>query len=707
MSCGRLLMAFVLLSCLISCGSRETRRVSATIDASKTAAPIPRLSYGGFMEPATTQVWAEMLYDRKFGYPVTSKDQPSSTAASGGRPIQRNPWRPIGPDESLVMDTQEAYVGDHSPLVKLDGSSPRGIRQSGLALRSGKAYTGRVILAADPGVKVVVALIWGPNVEDRQTIPIGGLSRTYAKFPLRFAAKADTDNGQLEIVGSGQGGFHVGAVSLMPADNIQGHRPGMIKYLKDVGITIARWPGGNFVSAYDWRDGLGDPDKRPPRVGPVRPTVESNDVGIDEFMVMCGLLGAEPYVAVNSGFGEARSAADEVEYMNGSAQTPMGKLRAANGHSEPYNVKYWGIGNEMYGIWQYGHIQLYQYWVKHAMFAKAMKQVDPTILVVASGATVEETSWCDVDIKSFQAADWNKAPLDPLPYPKGSVHDWSGGLLANAADSIDLMGEHFYSYPDVAYDPKTGKWADSKDPLELSARRLPNKLVCKFMDYEEYSRSIPALKGKNIKFAFDEWSARLRNASGERQNDGMKISLSMALSFHEMFRHSEKIGLVAYSAGFRTVVADATGDAVGLRADGLVFKTFRQHLCENLPLEVTGNSPQRPTRGTVGIDQCARPSGSPTYPLDIFAAISADRKKLTISVVNPTESAQEFDLNVTGVQPGGTGKLWQIAAPNVNAVNLPGKKPAIEIVELRAQFATAMKVPPISFNVYEFDVTGK
>src|ERR1039458_9400077 len=110
---------------------------------------------------------------------------------------------------------------------------------------------------------------------------------------------------------------------------------------------IARWPGGNFVSGYDWKDGLGDPDKRPPLIGPVRPTLESNDVGIDEFMVMCRLLGAEPYVAINSGFGEARSPADLVEYTNGSVETPMGKLRAANGHPQPYHVKYWGIGNEM------------------------------------------------------------------------------------------------------------------------------------------------------------------------------------------------------------------------------------------------------------------------------------------------------------------------------------------------------------------------
>lgn len=433
--------------------------------------------------------------------------------------------------------------------------------------------------------------------------------------------------------------------------------------------------------------------------------MESNDVGIDEFMVMCRLLGAEPYVAINSGFGEARSAAELVEYTNGSVETPMGKLRAANGHPQPYGVKYWGIGNQMYGDWQYGHMPLYQYWVKHALITKAMKKVDPTIQVVASGATVEETSWCDVDIKTFQAADWNKAPLQNFPYQPGSDHDWSGGLLANVADSIDLLAEHFYSYPDLVYDPGTGKWIDSQDPLELSVRRLPNKLVCKFDAWDEYQKRIPSLKGENIKFAFDEGSARLRSIGGGRGGDNMKSTLSMALAFHEMFRHSEMIGLVTYSAGFRTVLTDATGDAVGFRADGLVFKTLRQHLCENLPVAVSGDSPQVQTKGTVGVDECARPSGSPTYPLDVFAALSVDRKKLTVSVVNPTESAQDFALDVTGVQLAPGGKLWQIAAPSVNTVNVAGQKPAIAVVELMVREApNNLKVPPISVNVYEFDV---
>jgi alpha-N-arabinofuranosidase len=336
-----------------------------------------------------------------------------------------------------------------------------------------------------------------------------------------------------------------------------------------------------------------------------------------------------------------------------------------------------------------------------------MKKVDPTILVTASGATVEETSWCDVDIKSFQAADWNQGLTEPMPYQKGTEHDWSGGLLANAAGSIDMMAEHFYSYPDLIYSPQTGKWADTKDPLELAVRRLPNKLVCKYMDYAEYNEKIPGLKERKIPFAFDEWGARLRSMNGGRMAEGMKTTLSMALAFHEMFRHSDSLGMVILTGGFRTPLTDATGEAVGLRADGLVFKLLRHHLYENLPLEVSGNSPQRPTPGTIGVDECQHPSGSPTFPLDLFAALSQDHKKLTVSIVNPTETAQELTLNVNAVQPARTGKLWQIVAPSVNAVNVAGQKPVVDLTEAAATFSNSLKVPAISFNIYEFDVAAR
>src|SRR5207248_11804772 len=142
-------------------------------------------------------------------------------------------------------------------------------------------------------------------------------------------------------VSTGQGSFHIGAVSVMPADNIKGFRPDTVGLLKQQRSGMYRFPGGNFLSAHEWRDAIGDPDRRPPRWDPVWSAVQPNDVGTDEFMTLMGLLGVDPYMNVNAGFGDEWSAAQLVEYANGLETTPMGRLRAANGHPEPYHIKWW------------------------------------------------------------------------------------------------------------------------------------------------------------------------------------------------------------------------------------------------------------------------------------------------------------------------------------------------------------------------------
>ena len=148
--------------------------------------------------------------------------------------------------------------------------------------------------------------------------------------------------------------------------------------------------------------------------------VQPNDVGFDELMTLCKLLNVDPYITVNAGLGDADSAADLVEYANGSVTTPMGALRARNGHREPYHVKFWNIGNEMYGYWQIGHTALKYYTLKHNQFSIAMRKVDPSITILASGATPDEMT---ITGNSFLAT----GKVQP---EYGSQADWDGGLLA-------------------------------------------------------------------------------------------------------------------------------------------------------------------------------------------------------------------------------------------------------------------------------------
>lgn len=681
--------------------------IEVTVDATRIGAPITPLIFGGYMEPATTRVWAEMLSDRKFYHPVSSAAPP---------PTQsfflrfQHPWKPVGPDGTVEMDKTRPFVGAHSPRIHLAGSEPRGIQQSGMRMGGGRAYEGRVHLAGDPAAKVEVRLVWGTGPGDSHAIAIPPLSAEYKRFPLHFTPAADAEDARLEIVGTGQGSFHIGAVSLMPADNVGGFHAGMIKYFKEAGFKMAKWPGGNFVSGYDWYDGIGDRDQRPPRPEAMwGGAIESNDVGLHEFIAFCRLLGAEPNVAVNTGLGEARVAAEEVEYCNGATSTRLGKLRAENGHPEPFNVRLWTIGNEMYGYWQFGHMSLNQYWVKHIYFVEAMKKVDPTIKVTSAAATPCEKSWDVAEQRAFNGPDiWRPAHPDKLPYEFGSTFDWDGWMLEKAADYIDYVSEHTYCYPDFRFDPEAQRFVDaSGDPLQFRTRRMASRIGEAFDAWQKYVEKMPSLKEKNIKFIFDEWGCRYRSPNGQRfrRPAGMVTPLSYALFMHEMFRHSDMVAASCPTGGLGTVLIDKTGKAAGLSAEGLTMKIMANHFSNALPLAVSGNSPQQPVNGTTFVDIPTSPVGSPTYPLDVVAALSGDRKTFILSVVNPTEDSHEFAPQISGVKLRGSGKLWQIAAPGVNAANEPDKEPVIGINEIpQASLPERVQVPPVSVNVYEFEI---
>ncbi len=268
--------------------------------------------------------------------------------------------------------------------------------------------------------------------------------------------------------------FHVGAVSLMPADNNHGFRTDTIALLKAQRNGMYRWPGGNFLSAHEWRDAIGDIDKRPPKWDPVWNALQPNDVGTDEFLFMADLLGVDSFLSVNAGFGDARSAADLVEYVTGSINTPMGKLRAANGHPAPYKVKWWGVGNEMWGDFQFGHMALNQFVFKHNLFGEAMRKVDPNILLVGDGNT-------------------------PRMSDIGTDNDWSGGMLTHCLPYIDVMSEHYYVY-ETGQQSNAAQKKAPPPPVEESVidavHRTANSVRSKVEVYEEYYKRMPAAESQ-------------------------------------------------------------------------------------------------------------------------------------------------------------------------------------------------------------------
>jgi alpha-N-arabinofuranosidase len=668
--------------------------VTAVIDAGKTFAPINPNLYGMFIEHAGGLVyrgmWAEMLDDRKFFGPVTAEGpDPAAQARARRGPFGGPPrrWVPVGPAESITMDAQHAYVGDHSPAVVLGAAGePRGIRQAGLSLLRDKAYVGRIVLAGDPGAQAAVSLVWGDGATDRQTVHIGRLTSTYATFPLAFKSLADSDDGQIEITATGPGTLHIGAVSLMPSDNVQGWRHEVIDVLKSLRSGVYRWPGGNFVSAHDWRDAIGDPDARPPIWDPVWRAVQSNDVGTDELMALCRLTGVEPYITVNSGFGDARSAAEYVEYANGSATTPWGARRAANGHPEPYHVKLWNIGNEMWGSYQYGYMPLAQYEVKHNLFAKAMRRVDPSIILIASGAMPDTMTGSKESLKLGDKL---------IPEYLGPA-DWTGALFLHCLDNMDMISEHYYNY-DSHFDLAQAKQVpnDPNEPLVDWMRRPANHIRIKYEEYQEYLKRIPALKNKPVPIALDEYAY-----AGGRGT--YKAVPAYAWNFHEMFRHSDLYQLATLTFITGTYSA-AHGQAV-LNPTGMLFKLYRDRF-GTIPVEVTGNAPQPAPKEPPGGEQPAVNAGSDTYPLDVAAAWTTDRKALTVAVINPTDSQQTLRLDIRGATLAGRAVLRRMAPPSLTATVVVGQEPGVTIEEQALDaLPRSPTFAPFSVNIFELPV---
>jgi alpha-N-arabinofuranosidase len=172
-----------------------------------------------------------------------------------------------------------------------------------------------------------------------------------------------------------------------PLSDANGFRRDVLEALRPLGMPVMRYPGGNYVSACDWKDGVGPVDKRPRRPDFAWQSTESNRFGTNEFMAWCRALGTEPMMAVNLGTAGATEAAQLVEYCNLPGGTFWADRRKEHGHAEPYNVKLWCLGNEMDGPWQAGHMPADMYAQRAFQASTLMKGLDERIETVACGSS--------------------------------------------------------------------------------------------------------------------------------------------------------------------------------------------------------------------------------------------------------------------------------------------------------------------------------
>ncbi|HEX4256015.1 MAG TPA: alpha-L-arabinofuranosidase C-terminal domain-containing protein, partial [Streptosporangiaceae bacterium] len=170
-----------------------------------------------------------------------------------------------------------------------------------------------------------------------------------------------------------------------PLSDQRGFRQDVLGLLRELRMGVLRWPGGNFVSNYHWKDGIGPAGERPVRPELAWGGEESNRFGTDEFLRYCADLGTEPYICLNMGTGTLAEALDWVEYCNGAGQTEWARRRRDNGQAQPYQVRYWGLGNEMYGDWQVGAMPAEEYVREATRWARAIRMLDPGAKLISCG----------------------------------------------------------------------------------------------------------------------------------------------------------------------------------------------------------------------------------------------------------------------------------------------------------------------------------
>lgn len=448
------------------------------VDLSKKKSLINPFLFGHNLEHTRNSIWkglsAELISNRKFaGLPSNkgvAKEWKSFESSNCLFRLEPSGWGKLETEPYTEHYSNKGYdrrVAERQFQEIQNFSLEKcGIFQKGIVLEKNKDFQFFLAVKSDKPLEVFVKLGKSKELLKKKI----GINSNWSEINFNFNSN-NFDEVNLEIFFKGKGKLCVGAVSLLPKDSFYGMRRDVVELLKEIKVSILRWPGGNFVGSYIWKDGLLDVHKRAPvkmhyhRILPYTDNYDFHEIGIDEFILLCKEIGAEPFITINVGLENPNSAAELVEYCNGSFQSKWGKIRSKKGNKKPYQVRYWSIGNEM----GYGHMNgpnsPKDYTQTAVNFAKEMKKMDNSIFIVASGKWWEEK--------------------------------WFGKLSFGKKGLIDCRAYHRYSPPLKYFEGRKGQ----KDFLRLSVGR-PKEILKELLD----ARKILDKFGKGEYISFDEWN---------------------------------------------------------------------------------------------------------------------------------------------------------------------------------------------------------
>jgi alpha-N-arabinofuranosidase len=322
-----------------------------------------------------------------------------------------------------------------------------------------------------------------------------------------------------------------------------GFRKDVIEEVRRMGVPIIRYPGGNFVSGYNWLDGVGPKESRPRVLDKAWNSINTNQFGTNEFMAWCKAVGAEPLMGLNLGTGTPEGAAALVEYCNLDQGTKWSDLRRKHGFVEPYRVKRWCLGNEMDGPWQIGHVTANEYGMKAQDAARQMRYVDPSLQLIACGSS---------------------GPFMP------TYLEWDREVLEQCYESVDGLSLHRYFSNNGQ---ETGGDSAKFLAMNLSMERQIEETVAVCDLVRGHKRS-----PKKLWLSFDEWNVWYRARSGDATNGhrqeaphlleevyNLEDALLVGGLINSLLRHSDRVKVACLAQLINVIAPIMTNSSALLR----------------------------------------------------------------------------------------------------------------------------------------------
>lgn len=489
-----------------------------------------------------TGLSAQMVRNRKFaGKPTACEGCAMEWFPLGKRAVFAldEPYTRHGEGYHMKRNTECNSVSIFNPFQ----GETAGLGQHGVAISQGQPYLFGMVVKTQNPVEFAVSLTdrAGKKVYCRTTFT--GEGADWTRFEVELTPQAADPDADLRVCWEEAGHVCVGAISLLPKDHFHGMRRDVVEAMKELGIKVLRWPGGNFAGEFNWMDGLLPVDMRAPfqsylglETQPHTMGYDYSEINTDDFIALCREIGAEPFITINPCWNTPEENAAWVEYCNGDASTPYGKLRAQRGHQEPYNVQLWSLGNEF----GYGHMEGDNTPSGYCQIAlengKKMLEASPNLSLCSSGP--------------YPNKEWAELSAKPL-----------GGIS-------QMISQHYYGY--------TPHYTSLATVEEEYNRCLAS--VSRMRDLLHQSRQ---WLEPSTRISMDEWNVWYAWYRPSSVTDGIYA----ALALHMLMEEAEKSG-IALACHFQAVnegMLCVKPDHVSLTAQGQVFSRMnRWHMGNRL-----------------------------------------------------------------------------------------------------------------------------